>query len=236
MAFAGNEMHTPGFGRTSFSDGKTEAIARLIRDRVQKPIRRLLVVGCGSGIEAAILSQELNTEVVGVDLGATFDSAAARVVDLRHGDATSLEFENGDFDFVFSYHALEHIPNYRKALEEMKRVLSIGGAYCVGTPNRSRLVGYLGSKDATFGQKISWNFIDWSARARGKFRNEYGAHAGFSSGELRDELQKVFSRVEEITLPYYQQVYRRQVMLVNVLDGSGLGRFLFPSIYFMGNR
>lgn len=236
MAFAGDETLAPGSRRADFSDGKTEAIARIIRDRVQKPIRRLLVVGCGSGIEAAILAKELSAEVVGVDLDATFDPAAAHVVDLRRGDATSLEFEDGTFDFVFSYHALEHIPDYRKALEEMKRVLAEGGAYCVGTPNRSRLVGYLGSKDATAWQKISWNFIDWSARARGKFRNECGAHAGFFSGELRGELQKVFSRVEEITLPYYQQVYRRHGALVNLLSGSGLGRFLFPSVYFMGYR
>lgn len=231
MAFAGDTDLT-----SQPADNKTEALARIIRERVRSPIRRILVVGCGSGVEAAILARELGAETIGVDLSATFHPFATRMADLRRGDATSLEFEDGAFDFVFSYHALEHIPNYRKALDEMKRVLAVGGAYCVGTPNRLRLIGYLGSKDATVWQKISWNFIDWSARARGKFRNECGAHAGFSSGELRGDLQKVFSRVEEITLPYYQQVYRRQGTLVNLLGGSGLGQYLFPSVYFMGYR
>lgn len=217
-------------------DGKTEVIAKIIRERTSAPISRLLVVGCGSGIEAAILARELNATGVGVDLYSNFDPTAAGLVDLRHGDATALEFEDGAFDFVFSYHALEHIPDYRKALQEMRRVLVSGGAYCVGTPNRSRVFGYLGSKDATIGQKIAWNFLDWSARARGKFRNEYGAHAGFACDELRGELQKVFGQVDEITLPYYQRVYSRHESLITALDRSGLGRFLFPSVYFMGRK
>lgn len=218
------------------SDGKTEAIARIIRERTAAPISRLLVVGCGSGIEAAILAKELGATVVGVDLNSNFNSSAAGLADLRHGDATALEFGDGAFDFVYSYHALEHIPDYRKALQEMRRVLVSGGAYCVGTPNRSRVVGYLGSRDTTIGQKIGWNLVDWSARARGKFRNEYGAHAGFSSGELREELQNVFGQVDEITLPYYQQVYSRHENIITALDRSGLGRFLFPSVYFMGRK
>lgn len=236
MAFVGDKTITSALEHIGFSDGKTEIIARMIRERVPSPIHRLLVVGCGSGLEAAILAKELNAEVIGVDLDATFDPIAARAVDLRHVDATSLEFEDGTFDFVFSYHALEHIPDYRRALEEMKRVLMSGGTYFVGTPNRLRLIGYLGSKDATARQKFAWNMVDWKARLQKKFRNECGAHAGFSSGELERDLEKVFSTVEEITLPYYQQVYPRHESLVSLLNRSGLGRFLFPSVYFMGSR
>lgn len=231
MASVGEKGHAPACG-----DGKTEVIANIIRERVRSPISRLLVVGCGSGVEAAILAQELGANVVGVDLDSNFNPTAAGLADLRHGDATALEFEDGAFDFVFSYHALEHIPDYRKALQEMRRVLVDGGAYCVGTPNRARLVGYLGSKDATIGQKIAWNLVDWSARARGKFRNEYGAHAGFTCDELREDLQSVFAQVDEITLPYYQQIYSRHESLITALDRSGLGRFLFPSVYFMGRK
>ena len=71
-------------------------------ERTSVPISRLLVVGCGSGVEAAILARELSASVVGVDLEANFDPAAAGLADLRYGDATALEFEDGAFDFVFS--------------------------------------------------------------------------------------------------------------------------------------
>jgi ubiquinone/menaquinone biosynthesis C-methylase UbiE len=219
-----------------FRDGKTEALAGLIRERARAPIHRLLVVGCGSGVEAAILARELGTQVVGVDLDGSFDSAAAAAVELRRGDATRLDFADGTFDFVYSYHALEHIPAYRVALAEMQRVLSKGGAYCVGTPNRLRLFGYLGSKDATWRDKIAWNLADWKAQLLGRFRNEYGAHAGFSSGELKESLAKIFDQAEEITLPYYLRVYREYAVWISLLGKLGLGRFLFASVYFMGSK
>ena len=217
-------------------DGKTEVLAAIIRERVARPIRRVLVVGCGSGAEAAVLAAELQAEVIGVDIEAAFDSAAAAIADLRQGDATRLEFADRSFDFVYSYHALEHIPNCNQALLEMQRVLTEGGAYCIGTPNRLRVIGYLGSKDATYAQMLAWNVADWKAQLRGRFRNEYGAHAGFSSPELRQMLERVFGETTEITLQYYLGVYRNHATWVNRLAKWSLGRFLFPALYFLGKR
>ena len=224
------------FAGALLRDGKTEVLAAIIRGRVERPIRRLLVVGCGSGTEAAVLAAELQTEVIGIDLEAPFDSAAAALVDLRRGDATGLEFADRSFDFVYSYHALEHIPDCTKALSEMRRVLAEGGGYCIGTPNRLRVVGYLGSKDATLTEMLAWNVADWKAQLRGRFRNEYGAHAGFSSAELERMLASVFGETTEITLQYYLGVYQNRAAWVNLLARSSVGRFLFPAIYFMGQR
>ena len=217
-------------------DRKTEAIACVVRERAIAPVKRALVVGCGSGVEAAVLAAELQADVVGVDLEDAFDSAAAAEVDLRQGDATCLDFSDGAFDFVFSYHALEHIPAYGKALEEMARVLSPGGTYCVGTPNRLRLIGYLGGKGATWREKIAWNVADWNAQLHGRFRNEFGAHAGFSADELKAALKQAFARADDITLPYYLRLYRDRARAVSLLEKSGLGRLLFPSVYFMGRK
>jgi len=217
-------------------DGKTEAIARIIMGKATPGFRRILVIGCGSGLEAAILAQEMLVDVVGIDLQSNFDPRAVSRADLRKGDATCLDFEDQSFDIVYSYHALEHIPDYRLALAEMRRVLTDIGTYCIGTPNRLRLLGYIGSKNATLWQKIQWNITDWYARIRGKFRNEFGAHAGFSSSELHTELARVFTEVEEITLPYYIEVYRDHERVIQLINRSSLGRFLFPSIYFMGKK
>jgi SAM-dependent methyltransferase len=221
-------------GNAVFRDRKTEVLAGIIGERVGRPIRRLLVVGCGSGREAAVLAVALKTEVVGIDLGAAFDPQAALVVDLRRGDATRLEFADRSFDFVYSFHVLEHIPDCTKALTEMRRVLSEDGAYCIGTPNRLRWIGYLGSQDITWREMLGWNIADWKAKARGRFRNEFGAHAGFSPSELKEMLEKVFGEAAEITFRYYLGVYRNHAALVKLLGRSGLDRFLFPSVYFMG--
>ncbi len=217
-------------------DGKTEAIARIIKRCVTKQPKRILVVGCGSGLEAAILAQEFGAQTTGIDLSADFDAIAAARVTLMRGNATKLEFPDQSFDLVYSYHALEHIPQYHRALSEMRRVLADGGHYCIGTPNRSRLVGYLGSKDASLLQKFLWNANDWSARLRGKFRNEFGAHAGFTPEELLSALGSVFSVVNDVTLQYYMEVYSDKVRLIRLIHASGIERFLFPSIYFIGPR
>ena len=222
--------------KSKLRDPKTAAIASIILEHVTVPIRRALVVGCGSGVEAAVLASELQAKVVGIDLDGSFDDVAAGRVDLRRGDATSLDFDDGEFDFVFSYHVLEHIPEYGKALTEMARVLSPGGTYCVGTPNRLRLIGYLGGKGATWREKIAWNVADWNAQLHGRFRNEFGAHAGFSADELKAALKQAFARADDITLPYYLRLYRDRARAVSLLEKSGLGRLLFPSVYFMGRK
>ena len=45
-----------------------------------------------------------------------------------------LPFENDSVDLIFSYHTLEHIPNYLFALSEIYRVLKHGGRFLVGLP------------------------------------------------------------------------------------------------------
>lgn len=217
-------------------DRKTALLADLIRTHFGKAPARILVVGCGNGREAAQLALSLQAQVTGIDLQSKFDAEAAAVANLRQGDATALDFPDGAFDFVYSFHALEHIPDFRRALREMHRVLTQDGAYCVGTPNRDRLVGYLGSKGASWRQKLQWNVADWRARLRGRFRNEYGAHAGFTFEELQKELTNEIGPAVSVTLPYYLAVYARRKSYVSLLDRLHLARRLFPAVYFVGNR
>jgi SAM-dependent methyltransferase len=217
-------------------DRKTALLADLVRAHFGKAPARILVVGCGSGREAAQLALSLRSQVVGIDLQSKFDGEAAAVASLRQGDATALDFCDNSFDFVYSFHALEHIPDFRCALREMHRVLTKDGAYCIGTPNRDRLVGYLGSKGASWRQKLEWNLADWRARLRGRFRNEYGAHAGFTYEELQQELTDAIGPAVSVTLPYYLSVYARRKRYVALMDRLHLSRRLFPAVYFVGQR
>jgi len=195
----------------------------------------MLVVGCGRGTEAAVLAQDLAAEVIGIDIDPCFDPEAAGHARLMRGDATELAFPDASFDIVYSYHALEHIPDYHKALDEMHRVLKDGGVWCIGTPNRARLLGYVGG-NSTWRQKIAWNLADWRMRITGRFRNECGAHACYTSCELREILAQHFSEVEEVTQEYYRCFYANRRVIIRFLIGSGLGSILFPSVYFMGRK
>ena len=217
-------------------DRKTVVVADLIRAQLGVAPSRILVVGCGTGREAAQLAVSFNAQVIGIDIAPRFDPAAAKVATLRQGDAQALDFPDGSFDFVYSYHALEHIPDFRRALREMRRVLADGGSYCVGTPNRQRLIGYLGSDNATLRDKVVWNAVDWKARLQGKFRNEHGAHAGFTRTELQGELANGLGPARNVTLPYYLTLYSRKKKYVRMLDRLHMSNLLFPAIYFVGHR
>jgi SAM-dependent methyltransferase len=45
-----------------------------------------------------------------------------------------LPFEDSSVDVIFSYHTLEHVPDYLFALSEIHRVLKHGGRFLVGLP------------------------------------------------------------------------------------------------------
>ena len=219
---------------SALADSKTEKVAQIIRRIYQPKINNLLVVGCGAGVEAAILAQQLKAEVVGIDIENNFDPESAKFAVLQAGDAMNLDFADDSFDFVFSYHALEHIEIPQKALAEIHRVLKKNGGFWIGTPNKARIAGYIGGKNTSFAQKIQWNFLDWKARLNGKFENHLGAHAGFTSAELYHLLSAVFPVVEEKTKEYFSSVYSNHQTLLNLIDSSGLSRFIYPSVYFSG--
>lgn len=217
------------------SDHKTEIVAEIISEKIPHKIENILVVGCGSGLEAAILAQKCGADVVGIDLNDNFCSEASKYAKLELGDAMSLRFPDSYFDFIYSYHSLEHIDNPLIALKEMRRVLKDGGGYWIGTPNRNRLIGYIGSTSITIIQKIRWNIYDWKARLTGKFKNELGAHAGFSATELEYLLKIVFKKTNNVSDLYYMKIYNSKIFLISLLKNTYLSRFAYPSVYFMGS-
>ena len=195
--------------------------------------RDILVVGCGDGREAAILADHFGANVVGIDLADNFDAAAREKVALRVMDATKMDFADASFDLVYSFHALEHIPDDAAALREMARVLRPAGIACIGTPNRARLLGYFGS-DTTLLKKIRWNAADILMRLRGRFHNKYGAHAGYTSTELLDRLTKnSFCEPLDTTYMYYLSLYSGKKLLIKALLAAKLHKFLFPCVYFL---
>lgn len=230
---------------TMYTDGKTELIAQMIQERMEQPIARLLVTGCGTGIEAAILSQRLGAHVVGVDLpefGTTLnlnpEYAGLETVDLQVGDAEDLAFDDASFDFVYSFHAIEHFAHYKRALQELNRVLKPGGGCFVGTPNKHRLFAYFGAKEGklTFRQKITRNLDDYRYRLLGRFENELGAHAGFYAEKLGPELTELLGHAEDVTNEYFLRKFSGKAKLVQNLINVGATRYLFPSISFIGKK
>lgn len=91
-----------------------------------EPGDRVLEVGCGRGHLTRRLA-ERGIDAIGIDANPNAADLAGtdRVLPMR---AESLKFEDASFDYVISIHALEHIPELKRALGEMGRVTRTGGA------------------------------------------------------------------------------------------------------------
>lgn len=217
-------------------DRKSRSLADLIRSRLARPPTRILVVGCGKDRDAAFLATYFGAEVTAIDVSPSLEPAAPSRDDPRECAAAALAFPDHSFDLVYSFHALEHVSDPQRMLKEMHRVLQPRGHYCIGTPNRARWVAYLGSREASLGQKIGWNIADWRARLGGRFHNSLGAHAGFYRAELERSLYESFGTAEDITLEYYLAQYPRRGGLISALARLGAAQRLFPCLYFLGMR
>lgn len=198
-----------------------------------RPPRRVLVVGCGDGVEAAHIARETGASVAGIDFGV---SASARRpgVHLVRADARAMPFRDGEFDALYCYHVLEHVPGPGRAVAEARRVLASGGLAFFGTPNKSRLVGYIGGRATTW-EKVRWNLADWGRRLTFRWSNERGAHAGFAADELGRLLGGAFGGVREVSVPYYAAKYPRLATFWTRSFRLGIGRWFAPSVYFVAS-
>ncbi|NOT35618.1 MAG: class I SAM-dependent methyltransferase [Candidatus Eisenbacteria bacterium] len=198
-----------------------------------RPPRRVLVVGCGDGTEAAHIASETGATVVGLDLDV--DASRRRPgVHLLRADARRLPFRDATFDALYCYHVLEHVPSPERAVAEARRALGAGSVAFFGTPNRLRMVGYVGGRATTL-EKLQWNLADWGKRLTGRWSNAQGAHAGFSGGELSRMLATPFGSVSDVSVPYYCAKYPRLQPFWRWAFRFGVGRFLAPSVYFLAD-
>jgi len=110
-------------------------MSRLLSDNVQGG--RWLDVGCGDGRTAGVWLASRGCEYVGVDISETgVEQARGLGLDCRViEDASSLPFEDGEFDGVVCFEVLEHLLWPQDAVCEMRRVLRPGGQLLVTVPN-----------------------------------------------------------------------------------------------------
>jgi ubiquinone/menaquinone biosynthesis C-methylase UbiE len=89
--------------------------------------RDVLEVGCGTGLILKRL-QGAARSLHGLDISrGMLAEARRRGYAVTEGSATDLPFADGSFDLAFSFKVLAHVPDIRRALHEMARVVRPGG-------------------------------------------------------------------------------------------------------------
>ena len=97
--------------------------------------------GCGVGMYVEQLASRTR-EVIGLEYDYERAEQAARVnasypnVKVLNAAGEQLPFPSGVFDLILSHEVLEHVQDDRVAVEEMVRVLRLGGRIALFVPNR----------------------------------------------------------------------------------------------------
>jgi len=110
---------------------------RYLRQEVSRYPGSILIIGCGSKREMAIVTQG-HTEVWGIDISETaIEKNRARfpAFNFRRMDACAMTFPENSFDVVVCSEVIEHLPDRSKFLDDVRRILKSGGTFILTTPN-----------------------------------------------------------------------------------------------------
>jgi len=102
------------------------------------PAAKILEVGCGRGAGACLILENFQPAALhALDLDRRMIRQALtyltleqrRRISLYVGDVSRLPYRDGTLDGVFGFGVLHHLPDWRKGLWEIARVLKPGGYY-----------------------------------------------------------------------------------------------------------
>lgn len=185
------------FTRLAESKDVYENEVRLIADLDLKVLSGGLTLdaGCGRGfVDRLLLAQAPQIRLVGVD---TFFSDLLEAtkhipegIMLVAADARELPFADSTFDQVISNQVIEHIAEYDQYLNELARVLKIGGRLVISTENADRTINVIAHY--IFGWK---RFLVWENLDSLSERDFRGHVREFTVPELRSALAQAGFRV-----------------------------------------
>jgi len=168
-AYAAGRYHMP----EDVGGSAIKSLARRITALSPQP-GRALDVGCGTGELLAALRQD-GWAVQGVEPDATLARQAREEsgLDVFVGDLAAAAFPDGHFDLVVLWHVLEHLPEPRATLAEVRRVLRPAGVAVIGVPNAASLQARLfGRYWAAY--DVPWHLTHFTPGTLGRLLEQTG--------------------------------------------------------------
>jgi O-antigen biosynthesis protein len=102
----------------------------------------VLDAGCGAGYGTHVLAAAGARRAVGMDISeeaiehARTVTPPSKTCEFVLGDLHSLPFEQGEFDLVVCFEAIEHVTDQAQVIGELRRVLRPEGVMVLSSPNR----------------------------------------------------------------------------------------------------
>jgi SAM-dependent methyltransferase len=131
-----------------------------------RPGVRTLEIGAGSGAHLRyedVTRQEYVAVEIRPELANKIRSSFPDVQVIAADCQTRLDFPDEAFDRVLAIHVLEHLPDLPKALDQAKRLLKPGGAFCTVVPCEGGLMYRLARNvsarrvfEKRYGQSYDW--------------------------------------------------------------------------------
>jgi len=132
--------------------------------------KRVLDIGCGTGLGASLISQTA-TQLIGIDY-----SSATIAYAKRHNRLDNVEYyvadiqkeivEVGTFDLVCMFEVLEHVQNARLAMHNVTEKMKPDAVLLLSTPN----VGIRGGKHESLYHEHEYTYAELSTFLRSLFR------------------------------------------------------------------
>jgi ubiquinone/menaquinone biosynthesis C-methylase UbiE len=113
---------------------------------------RVVEIGCGRGVGTEIILERFGArEVHAFDLDPEMVQQARRRLDryipdrllLTVGDAAAIDARDETFDAAFDFGIIHHVPDWRRAVAEVRRVLKPGGRFFFEEVTRHALERWL---------------------------------------------------------------------------------------------
>lgn len=108
--------------------------------------KKVLEIGCGAGTDFLQFARA-GADINGIDLTPKSVELINKRLKLynvkgtiKQGDAENLQFDDNEFDLVYSWGVIHHSPNTEKTIEEIYRVTKPGGHVCIMIYNHRSLL------------------------------------------------------------------------------------------------
>jgi len=120
---------------------KAKKIVALVGAERFRTARRILEIGCGSGVISSSLARLSSAEVHAIDVVDNRMTTDGYQFQLVQG--TKLPFDDDSFEIVITNHVIEHVGDEQAQLthlSEIRRVLADSGVVYLAVPNKWRLI------------------------------------------------------------------------------------------------